>query len=261
MSAVQATSSEESAVQEKALRIEGLSKYFGGVRVLEDVSFETAVGERLAIIGPNGAGKTTLLNLINGQLEPTRGKILYFGRDITALPTHTRAQSGQSRSFQIPSLLKELTVLENTMLVMHGLRKSRLSMFRRSNGYEDVVSNAREALEDFALWDKRDETVGRLSYGDQRRLEIDLCMATHPRMLLLDEPTNGLTREEGALIIEMINERVGDDVTVLIVAHDMHLIFSVADRVLVLHDGKILICDECDVVRCDDRVREIYMGG
>ncbi len=251
----------EPAVREEALRVEGLSKHFGGVRVLEDISFEAAVGERLAIIGPNGAGKTTLLNLINGQFEPTRGRIFYFGRDITALPTHTRALSGQSRSFQIPSLLKELTVLENTMLVMHGLRKSRLSMLRRSMDYDDVVSRTREALEDFSLWDKRDEIVGRLSYGDQRRLEIDLCMATQPRMLLLDEPTNGLTRDEEASIIEMINERVGDEVTVLIVAHDMHLIFSVADRVMVLHDGKILICDECEVVRCDDRVREIYMGG
>ncbi len=243
-----------------ALRVEGLTKYFGGVKVLEDISFEVPAGERLAIIGPNGAGKTTLLNLLNGQLEPTGGSIFFFEQDITRLPTHRRAHIGQARSFQIPSLFTKLTVLENTMLVMHGLERSRLDMVRTAGGYARVADRARSALEDFGLWDKRDEPVGRLAYGDQRRLEINLCMATGPKLLLLDEPTNGLTREEGVAIIDMINGRVGAEVTVLLVAHDMHLIFSVADRVMVLYDGSILACDVCERIRCDDRVREIYMG-
>jgi branched-chain amino acid transport system ATP-binding protein len=243
-----------------ALSAEGLTKYFGGVRVLEDISFQVAKGERLAIIGPNGAGKTTLLNLINGQIPPTRGKIFFFGQDITHLPTHDRAQIGQARSFQLTNLMLKLTVLENALLVLHGLRRSRFNPWKGATRYAPLMKGAEEALKGAGLWERREEPVESLAYGDQRRLEIFLCLAAQPKLLLLDEPTNGLTKQEGAEIVTMINGQISRDVTVLIVAHDMELVFNVADRVMVLFEGEIVICADCDIVKCDPRVQDIYMG-
>jgi branched-chain amino acid transport system ATP-binding protein len=244
----------------EALRAEGLTKFFGGVRVLEDISFEVAEGERLAVIGPNGAGKTTLLNMINGQIEPTRGKIFFFGQDITNLPTHKRAHIGQARSFQLTNLMLKLTVLENTLLVLHGLARSRFNFWRRAVGYPSRMEQAEEALLGAGLWERRFEPVESLAYGDQRRLEIFLCLIAKPRLLLLDEPSNGLTKQEGAAVVSMINETISRDVTVMIVAHDMELVFNVADRVMVLFEGEIIACADCDAVRCDPRVQDIYMG-
>lgn len=243
-----------------ALSAEGLTKYFGGIKVLEDIAFQVSKGERLAIIGPNGAGKTTLLNMINGQIPPTRGKIHFFGQDITHLPTHQRAHIGQARSFQLTSLLLKLTVLENTLLALHGLRRSRFNPWKTAGGYAPLMRQAEEALSAAGLWDRRDEPVESLAYGDQRRLEIFLCLAAKPKLLLLDEPSNGLTKAEGAEIITMINSQISRDVTVLIVAHDMELVFNVADRVMVLFEGEIVVCADCDIVKCDPRVQDIYMG-
>ena len=126
--------------------------------------------------------------------------------------------------------------------------------------YRSTYQKAEEVVKAAGLWKRRNEPVGTLAYGDQRRLEISLCMASDPRLLLLDEPSNGLTREEGRHIVEMINEHIGREVTVLLVAHDMELVFKVADRVMVLFEGSIIACDSCDIVRCDPRVKEIYMG-
>jgi len=243
-----------------ALEAQHLTKFFGGVKVLEDISFEVPVGERLAIIGPNGAGKTTLLNMINGQIPPTAGKIIFFDKDITRLPTHQRAHIGQARSFQLSSLFPRLSVMENTELVLHGLRKSRYDLARSVRRYRGVRKRAEEVVREAGLWARRSELLGTLAYGDQRRLEINLCMATDPRLLLLDEPSNGLTKEEGAQVIDMINQHIGRDVTVLVVAHDMELVFRVADRIMVLFEGEIIACDSCDIVRCDPRVQEIYIG-
>jgi branched-chain amino acid transport system ATP-binding protein len=234
-----------------ALQVQHLTKFFGGVRVLEDISFEVPVGERLAIIGPNGAGKTTLLNMINGQIPPTSGKILFFEKDITRLPTHQRAHIGQARSFQLSSLFLNLSVMENAELVLHA---------RSMRRYRSIRKQAEAVVGEAGLWDRKDEPIGTLAYGNQRRLEINLCMATGPRLLLLDEPSNGLTKEEGSQVIDMINQHIGRDVTVLVVAHDMELVFQVADRIMVLFEGEIIACDSCDIVRCDPRVQEIYMG-
>jgi branched-chain amino acid transport system ATP-binding protein len=243
-----------------ALEAQHLTKFFGGVRVLEDISFAVPAGERLAIIGPNGAGKTTLLNMINGQIPPTSGKVLFFGQDITHFPTHRRAHVGQARSFQLSSLFLRLSVMDNAELVLHGLQRSRYDMLRSVTHYRTTRQKAEVLVKDAGLWSRRHAPVGTLAYGDQRRLEINLCMAAHPRLLLLDEPSNGLTKEEGLQIIDMINHRIGREVTVLVVAHDMELVFQVADRIMVLFEGEIIACDDCDIVRCDPRVQEIYMG-
>ena len=242
----------------EALRIEGLSKDFGGVHAVNDVSFCVGMGERLVIIGPNGAGKTTLFNLINGQLSPTSGRIFFSGQEITNLPTYQRAHLGQARSFQIISLFLNLSVLDNALIALHGTRPSRLNMFRSMNRYKDLLIDAEETL-GAVLWKKRDEYVKNLSYGEQRRLEIALSLASKPRLLLLDEPSSGLTKDEGSEIIDLI-KNLGSSITVLIVDHDMSLVFGVADRIIVLHYGQIIADGTPEAIQSDPKVREIYMG-
>lgn len=242
----------------EALRIEGLSKDFGGVHAVSDVSFRVEIGERLVIIGPNGAGKTTLFNLINGQLSPTSGRIFFSGQEITNLPTHQRAHLGQARSFQIISLFLNLSVLDNALIALHGTRPSRLQMLRSMNSYKHLLAHAEEAL-GAALWEKRGELVKNLSYGEQRRLEIALSLTSKPTLLLLDEPSSGLTRDESSEIIDLI-KNLGSSITVLIVDHDMSLVFGVADRIIVLHYGQIIADGTPEVIRSDPKVREIYMG-
>ena len=243
----------------EALRIEGLSKHFGGVKAVDDVSFSVAVGERLAIIGPNGAGKTTLFNLINGQLSATGGRIQFFGRDVTALPTHQRAHLGQARAFQMISLLRNLAVLDNTLLTLHGTKPSRFRMFKPIEDFEDVFESALQTLRGLDLVQKRNDLVKNLSHGEQRRLEIGLGLAMQPRLLLLDEPSAGLTKEEGAEVIGII-KGLGGEITVLMVDHDMEMVFEVAERIIVLHYGEIIADGTPAEIEADQKVREIYMG-
>jgi branched-chain amino acid transport system ATP-binding protein len=244
----------------KILRVEHLSKDFGGIHAVSDVSFSVEGGERLAIIGPNGAGKTTLFNLINGQLHPTTGRIYFSGQDITNMLTHRRAHAGQGRSFQLISLFLNLTVLENALLAFHGTKRSRFQIFRPITSYDDLLTRAQETLKTAALWEERDKLVQNLSYGDQRRLEIALTtVAAELRLLLLDEPSCGLTGAESTDITDMIR-KLGKDITVLLVAHDMDLVFGVAERIMVLHYGQVIADGAPEEVKADPRVREIYMG-
>lgn len=226
---------------------------------MNDVSFAVGIGERVAIIGPNGAGKTTLFNLINGQIQASSGRIYFFGRDVTDLPTHRRTHLGQARAFQIISLLQRLTVLENALLTLHGTRPSRFKMFRPMEEFHDVFDEALQTLEGLALLDKRNERVENLSHGEQRRLEIGLGLAMRPRFLLLDEPSAGLTKEEGAEVIGIIRN-LESEITVLMVDHDMEMVFEVAERVIVLHYGEIIADGTPQEIEADQRVREIYMG-
>jgi len=243
----------------EALRVERLSKQFGGVDAVNDVSFAVNMGEHFAIIGPNGAGKTTLFNLINGQLSPTDGRIHFFGQDVTDLPTHCRAHLGQARAFQVISLLQKLTVLDNTLLTINGTKPHRFSMFRPVRNFQDVLDKAADTLNGLGLWQKREEPVSNLAYGEQRRLEIGLGLSMEPKLLLLDEPSAGLSREESAEIIGII-KNLGPDITVLIVDHDMDMVFEVAERILVLHYGRVIADGEPGEIQADQRVREIYMG-
>jgi branched-chain amino acid transport system ATP-binding protein len=242
-----------------AVRVEGLSKQFGGLYAINNVSFNLSVGERLAIIGPNGAGKTTLFNLINGQLMPSAGRIYFFEQDITDLPTHRRAHLGQARAFQLISLLLNLSVLENTLLALYGTSPHRFKMFRSVNGFANVMDRADMTLKELGLWEKQHETVNNLGYGEQRRLEIGLGLALHPKLLLLDEPSAGLSIEECSEIIEII-KNLGEGVTVVIVDHDMDLVFGVADRIMVLHYGEIIADGPPQEIQADPRVKEIYLG-
>ena len=243
----------------EALRVERLSRDFGGVQAVKDVSFEVEAGEHMAIIGPNGAGKTTLFNLLCGQLPPSGGRVFFFGQDVTHLPPHKRTHLGIARSFQIASLFLDLSVLKNTLLAFQGKRPSRFQMFRSASSYRDLARKAEQLLGSMGLWEKRYEPANSISYGEQRKLEIALSLASEPKVLLLDEPSCGLTASESADITSRIRN-LGEDITVILVAHDMDLVFGVAQRIIVLHYGMTIIEGNCEKIRTDPKVREIYMG-
>jgi len=243
----------------EVLIVEGLSKNFGGVQALCNVSFNVKEGERLAIIGPNGAGKTTLFNLLSGRLPVTAGRIYSFGNDITNMAEHQHIHFGLARSFQVSSLFPELTVLENVLLAIQGTKPYRFQVFRRIFGYTELFAKAQELLEAMDLWEKRDQIVQDIAYGEQRKLEIALSIASEPKVLLLDEPSSGLTAAETAGIIDMIHS-MGSNFTVLLFAHEMDLVFGLAERIIVLHYGKIIVEGTPDKIQADSRVKEIYMG-
>ena len=243
----------------EALKVDRVVKDFGGVRALRNISFNVELGERLAIIGPNGAGKTTLFNIINGQILPTAGSVHFLGKDITRMPVHRRADLGIARSFQRSSLFSNLTVLSNILLAVQGTRRHRFQMFRSINTYRETFTRAEELLKVWDLWEEKDYLASNISYGDQRKLEISLSLASQPRVLLMDEPSCGLTSGETAVVIDKILG-LGKDITVILVAHDMDLVFGVANRIMVLHYGEIVTEGTPEEIRNDSRVKKIYMG-
>jgi branched-chain amino acid transport system ATP-binding protein len=243
----------------EALRVENLSKSFGGVQALWDVCFTLNVGEKMAIIGPNGAGKTTLLNVLHGQLLPTSGRILFFGKDITAKQTHQRARLGMARSFQLTNLFPYLTVLENILLALGGTETGRIRIYRPITDYKYLSDKAEKFLTAVDLWEKRNDLAQNIGYGEQRKLEILFCLVSEPKLLLLDEPTCGLTSGESADLINKIYS-LGRDVPAIIVSHDMDLVFGVADRIVVLHQGGIIADGLPKEIAADPSVKEVYVG-
>jgi branched-chain amino acid transport system ATP-binding protein len=243
----------------EALRAEGLSKNFGGVVALKSVSFAVDSGEKLAIIGPNGAGKTTLLNVLNGQHSANAGHIHFMGRDITRLSVYKRARLGIARAFQSSTLFPSMNVLNNILLAIHGIKPSRLHGFRSFHTYDEYTDEAERHLRSANLWEKRDRVVSSLSHGEQKRLEIAMSLASQPKLLLLDEPSAGLASGESSDVATIING-LGPNITILIVAHDMDLVFGLADNILVLHNGEVLCRGKPEDVQANARVREIYMG-
>lgn len=243
----------------EALRVEGLTKRFGGIYSLQDLSFSVEVGERLAIIGPNGAGKSTLFNVLAGQLPATSGHVYLFGREITDIPPHRRARLGIARSFQISNLFFSLTVLDNTLLAIQGTRARSFQMFRSIEAYGDMFAKAQRLLGTTDLWEKRDDLVRNMSHGEQRNLEIVLSLASEPKVLLLDEPTAGLTDAESTNIFKIVSG-LGMDTTILFVAHDMDLVLSVANRIIVLHYGQRIAEGRPQEIQSNSKVKEIYMG-
>lgn len=243
----------------EALRVEEVSKNFGGVEALKDVTFAAETGEKLAIIGPNGAGKTTLLNVLNGQHSANSGHIYFMGRDITRLPVHKRTHLGIARAFQSSTLFPSMSVLNNLLLAIHGMRPSRHHMFRSFRTYTEYGTEAERHLKSVNLWEKTDNMVSDLSHGEQKRLEIAMSLALKPKLLLLDEPSAGLTTAESADVAAILRN-LGPTITILIVAHDMDLVFGIADHILVLHYGEVLCRGTPDDVQCNAKVREIYIG-
>lgn len=241
------------------LVIERLSKNFGGLQALHDLSLEIQPGERRAILGPNGAGKTTLFNLIGGQLPPSSGRIFLFGREVTKLPPFRRAALGLARTFQITTLFPNLTVMENMLLAVQALDSVRFVLYRPLTSYTHILRKARSLLEQWKLWETRHALVRQLSYGEQRQLEILLALAHMPRVLLLDEPTAGLSAAETQQVVSMI-QHLDPSITVLLIEHDMDVAFQVAQHITVLHQGKLLADGSPAAIRKDPTVAEIYLG-
>lgn len=252
---------QKSKNQLESLRIEGLGKSFGGLRILKDLSFSVFKGERHAIIGPNGAGKTTLFNMIAGELAPSEGHIYSFDKNITKLPTHRRVREGMVRTFQKNTLLNELTVLDNLLNVLQVKFNVENVWFnaRTTKSYPEIFQQAEELLETWGLLERKNMIIDNLSYGEQRQVEILLGIATEPKILLLDEPTAGMSNAETQTILDLL-KKLPEDLTLLIIEHDMDVIFELADRVTVLHDGGILVQGDPDIIRSNERVYEVYFG-
>ena len=241
------------------LRIDSLSKNYGGLQVIQDLSLTIKEREYVAIIGPNGAGKTTLFNMITGELPVSSGKLYFFNKDVTGMPIHQRIHIGMGRSFQITRFFPDLTIMENIALGVQGMLPSRFQLFRSAAGNPDVNAEAERLLKNIDLWDKRNEMASSISYGEQRRLEIILALASRPKLLLMDEPTVGLSPTEIEIFISMVKE-LAADTTMLFSAHDMDVVFTLARRVVVLYFGQIIADGTPAQVQCDEKVREIYLG-
>jgi branched-chain amino acid transport system ATP-binding protein len=242
-----------------ALETKGLEKQFGGLKVTRDLSLKVEQGARHALIGPNGAGKTTVINLLTGVLKPNGGRILLEGRDITDLPVHARVLRGLSRTFQINQLYPDLTPIETVGLAVSE-RLGRGGDFWRVMGTrEDVNGEIAENLARFHLLDVMNEPTATLPYGKQRLLEIAVAIATKPRVLLLDEPAAGVPESERHDILAAV-ATLPRDVTVLLIEHDMDLVFSFADRISVLVNGALFAEGAPGDVARDDRVKAVYLG-
>jgi branched-chain amino acid transport system ATP-binding protein len=241
------------------LVVDSVSIAFGGLQVLEGVTLRLRHVERRALIGANGAGKTTLFHLISGILAPSSGKIWLFGKDITGLPVHKRATMGVARTFQITNLLSTLSVLENIVLSLEAQASCRFILHRPISHFNDLFLKAREILETWGLWERRDIEVHSLSYGEQRELEILMALAQQPKLLLLDEPSSGLSSAETINVIRMLHN-LPQNVTVLLIEHDMDVAFDVADRISVLHLGRLIAEGSPEDIRQDETVKQIYLG-
>jgi branched-chain amino acid transport system ATP-binding protein len=242
-----------------ALETIGLEKQFGGLIVANGVSLKLEPGARHALIGPNGAGKTTFVNLLTGVLQPSGGRVLLNGRDITTMPRHKRARSGLQRTFQINQLFPSLTPLE-TMTVAIAEREGTGANWWRRSGYDDaLVDEASASLSRFGLAEYATTISSALSYGQQRLLEIAVALAAKPSVLLLDEPAAGIPEGESADILAIISG-LPRDVTVLLIEHDMDLVFSFAERITVLVGGSILAEGAPGEIAGDSRVRAAYLG-
>jgi branched-chain amino acid transport system ATP-binding protein len=239
--------------------VKDLQKIFGGLRAVDGVSLSVAEGERRVLIGPNGAGKTTLFHCVTGTLAPSDGRVALFGRDVTRLPEHRRTALGMGRTFQITNLFGELSLLENLSLALLGTQRRKWVMHRPLAAFGDVRREALAALERVGLGQRSAEAVTRISYGERRQLELALALCTRPRLLFLDEPCAGLAPSERQRISKMIGE-LPRDITLVMIEHDMDVALGLADRVTVLHRGRVILEGAPREVEANAEVREVYFG-
>jgi branched-chain amino acid transport system ATP-binding protein len=246
-------------MSQTAISVENLSKVFGGLRAVDDASLSVANGERRVLIGPNGAGKTTLFNCIAGTLQPTSGRVMLFGEDISRLPENKRTARGMGRTFQISNVFTDLTVFENLILSIVGTDSRKWITFRPVSSFTAERSQALESLAKVGLGDRADETVKFLSYGERRQLELALALNTNPKVLLLDEPCAGLSPSERQRFSQLIAS-LPRAITLIMIEHDIDIALALADRVTVLHHGRIILDGSPGDVRANAQVREVYFG-
>jgi branched-chain amino acid transport system ATP-binding protein len=232
---------------------------FSGLQVLFGVNLQIEEGERHAIIGPNGAGKTTLFNLITGTYKPSRGQVFFKGRDITGFRPHQLSRIGVGRSFQITSTFTRLTTFQNIRLAILSKRGIYFNLFRRVDNMHDITRETEAVLERINLMAERDRPASSLSYGKHRALEISLALAIDPELVLLDEFAAGMSRDETHYAVGLIR-RLTEGKTVLIIEHDMDVVFSLADRITVLHRGEILATGTPAEIRQNQAVKDAYLG-
>jgi branched-chain amino acid transport system ATP-binding protein len=236
-----------------------LYKNFGDLMAINGLSFSIGKGKRHAIIGPNGAGNTTVFNLLSGRFKPTRGQILFHGRDITGMAPYRISRLGIARSFQIINVFPQLSVFENVHAVLMSKNHIRYNFLRNVKRWEKVAQEAVSLLEQIGLLDKKEVPAGFLSYGEQRGLEVGLTIASDPEVILLDEPTAGMSMDETRQAIKLI-DRVTKGKTLVIIEHDMEVIFSLADVITVMHYGEIVATGSPEEIRKDQKVKEAYLG-
>jgi branched-chain amino acid transport system ATP-binding protein len=239
------------------LQAQKLTKAFGGLMAVLDVDFTLEPGELRAIIGPNGAGKTTFFNMIAGNLEPTRGTILFRGQDITALPPHRRSHLGIGRSYQITNIFPDLTVFEN-IRVAAQTRRTTFTFWKDAEKLDEVMRRAEELLAAVGLTAKRHAMARTLAHGEQRYLEIAIALATDPVLLLLDEPSAGMSPEERGQTGQMI-KKIAANLSVILVEHDMDMVMGISDTITVFHQGEILAEGSPADVRANAEVQRVYL--
>ncbi|MGR3452680.1 ABC transporter ATP-binding protein [Pseudooceanicola sp.] len=245
------------------LEVKNVGKRFGGLKALSDVNLSVAENSVHAIIGPNGAGKSTLLNCLVGKLIPDTGSVMFDGQSVLGRTPYQINQMGISRVFQTPEIFGDLTVMENMMIPCFAKRDGafELNPLRSILSQTDIVEHAERVLDDMNLLDKRDMHAASMSRGDKRRLEIAMCLAQEPRLLLLDEPTAGMARADTNNTIELLKEiRDKRNITIVIIEHDMHVVFSLAERITVLAQGTPLVEDVPAKIKGHPKVREAYLG-
>jgi branched-chain amino acid transport system ATP-binding protein len=241
------------------LRVRALSKSFGGVRAVDDLSFAVGRAEVLAMIGPNGAGKSTCFNLINGQLAPDRGEIIFETRNIAHLPPRAIARLGVSRTFQIAATFGSMTVLENVQMALISHARETYGLWRPATLLHRT--RAVELLEEVGMHEAAERACRELAYGDVKRLELAMALANQPRLLLMDEPTAGMAPPERTALVRLIKQLVRERGTsVLFTEHSMDVVFAFADRVIVLARGQLIADGNATSIRADPRVQEVYFG-
>lgn len=246
------------------LEVSGVSKRFGGLQALSKINLSVEEGSIHAIIGPNGAGKSTLLNVLIGLIEADEGTVTFAGEPLGGLSPHTIIQRGIARVFQTPQIFPAMSLLRNVAIA--GLAKRDGNKFR-ANAFEalqpghPVLEEAAETLARVGLGDHLEEMAEHLSRGDKRRLELAICLVAHPRLLLLDEPTAGMSRHDTNRTIDLLKEIAETGMTKIVIEHDMHVVFSLAERITVLAQGQVIASGRPEEIRGNPRVQEAYLGG
>ncbi len=245
------------------LSIKNVNKTFGGLHALGDINLEIEEGKTHAIIGPNGAGKSTLLNVCIGRLEPDSGSVEFEGKNMIGMKPYEINHAGMVRVFQTPEIFPDLDVLQNVMIPALAKREGvfRFNAFASMAGEREVEEHARHVLQDLGLGDQIHHHAGSMSRGDKRRLELAMGLVQHPRLLLLDEPTAGMSRHDTNRTIELLKKIKERGMTKIIIEHDMHVVFSLADRISVLAQGRIIAEGTPDEIRGNPKVQEAYLGG
>jgi branched-chain amino acid transport system ATP-binding protein len=244
---------------EPILRLRGVGRRFGGVQAVRGVDLDVFPGERRAILGPNGAGKTTLFNLVSGEFPPTAGSIELFGRDVTRQPARKRAHAGLTRTYQTSRLFLGLNVEDNLYLAVLGVQGSHLRPVRLPDRDGPMRVRARELAEQVGLASQLGTLVGSLSHGEQRQLEVAMARAGDPKLMMLDEPAAGLSRGERVLLTELLLQ-LDRQITLVLIEHDMDVALTVAERVTMMHEGRVVVEGTPDEIRANQLVHDLYLG-